>query len=86
MAIVAVHDDILVAVEAPDEARARAALGAHFDEVGERYGRAFERLERSERFIGSGGWPERGHTDRQGMRVDAPRQRSESSTDRRQGG
>jgi DNA-binding FadR family transcriptional regulator len=77
MAIVAMHDDILVAVEARDKARARAALVAHFDEVGERYARAFERLERSERLIGCDGRPERGQTDRQGMRVDAPRRRSE---------
>ncbi len=47
MAIVKMHNDILVAVEARDGSRARDALVAHFAEVEERYSRAFERMQRT---------------------------------------
>jgi DNA-binding FadR family transcriptional regulator len=61
MSIVKMHEDILIAVEARDETRARHALVAHFSEVGERYRRAFERMERSETRVDTDGRSGPGH-------------------------
>jgi DNA-binding FadR family transcriptional regulator len=62
-AIVKMHEDILIAVEARDGSRARGALVAHFAEVGERYRRAFEEMQRSERPDGTDQQRGRDHAD-----------------------